>query len=90
MVAGPVAVRPVGWPTAGRVRVPAPLVGWLLDPPRDYWVGHNCRRCGLSAPVLATRHNDSDPPPSVVAFQACPGYGGRTSSAAAYRPDPPG
>ena len=66
---------------------PRALVEWLLRPPRDWFLGHACGRCGLHVPLLATWSNDPDPPKSIVAFPACPACGGRTSFAANSGPD---
>jgi hypothetical protein len=72
---------------AGFVFPPA-FVAWLLDPPRDFWMGHTCGRCGMSVPLYFTHNNDPDPPPALSPFPTCPACGGRTSHAAHYRPDP--
>jgi hypothetical protein len=69
---------------------PGVFVAWLLDPPRPWWMGRNCGRCGMGVPLFSTWGDDPDPPPSVVAFPACPACGGRTSYAAAFQPDPEG
>jgi hypothetical protein len=62
---------------------PRPFVGWLLAPPRGWFLGHACERCGLMVPLLATWSNDPNPPPSIVAFPVCPACGGATTYAAA-------
>jgi hypothetical protein len=67
---------------------PRELVSWLLHPPRDWFMGHACGRCGLNVPLLMTWTNDPDPPPkSIVVFPSCPACGERTSYAANSRPD---
>ena len=68
---------------------PRGMVAWMLDPPRAYWMGHHCGRCGLTVPLFLTWSNDPDPPPTVIAFPTCPACGGATSSAAYSRPDAP-
>ena len=72
-------------PAAG-YRFPRSMVAWMLDPPRRFWMGHHCGRCGLCVPLYATWSNDPDPPPVLGPFPACPACGGATSHAAFYRP----
>jgi hypothetical protein len=79
--------RWVGPIPAGFVFPPA-FVAWLLDPPRGYWMGHHCGRCGMTVPLFNTWSNDPDPPPVLSPFPTCPACGGRTSHGAHYQPDP--
>jgi len=75
------------WPFAPWATVPPgfqfprTLVEWLLKPPRGWFFGHTCGRCGLRVPLLATDPHDPAAPP-VAVFPTCPACGGRTSSAA--------
>jgi hypothetical protein len=73
-------------PMLAGYELPRRLLEWVLDPPRRYWMGHNCERCGLAVPLLTTWSNDPDPPSSVVAFPECPACRGRTTHAASYGP----
>lgn len=73
-------------PPAG-FQFPRALVEWLLHPPRDWFLGHACGRCGLGVPLVSTWATDPSPPPSIVVFPACPACGGRTSSAANHQPE---
>lgn len=66
-------------PMAADYQFPRALIEWMLNPPRAFWMGHNCERCGLTVPLYTTWANDPDPPPSVVAFPTCPACGGTTS-----------
>lgn len=77
------ATTPVGF------EFPRRLVEWILNPPRDWFLGHACERCGLRVPLLSTYSNDPVPPPTVVVFPACPACGGRTTYAAGFEPGPP-
>lgn len=83
------------WPFARWATVPAgfqfprALVEWILRPPRGWFLGHACERCGLAVPLLTTWSNDPDPPPSIVVFPACPACGGQTSHAANWFTEPP-
>jgi hypothetical protein len=83
------------WPFARWATIPAgfqfprALVEWLLNPPRGWFLGHNCERCGLGVPLLATWSNDPDPPPSIVVFPACPACGGKTTYMAGFEPGAP-
>lgn len=63
---------------------PRPLVEWMLRPPRGWFVGHACERCGLKVPLLSTWSNDPDPPPTVVVFPAFPACGGKTTYTAGF------
>lgn len=83
------------WPFARWAQEPGPeyrfpraLVEWILDPPRAFWMGHHCGRCGLSVPLYSTHCGDPDPPKDLRVFPTCPACGGVTSHAASYRPDP--
>jgi hypothetical protein len=71
----------------GDFEYPRKLVEWLLRPPRDWFLGHACGRCGLNVPLLVTWSNDPTPPKSIVVFPICPACGGPTSFAANSRPD---
>jgi hypothetical protein len=71
-------------PPAG-FEFPRALVEWLLTPPRAWFLGHACGRCGLGVPLLVTWQNDPSPPPSIVVFPACPACGGPTSFAATWQ-----
>lgn len=73
-------------PVPAGFEFPRALVGWMLNPPRGYWMGHHCERCGLAVPLLATWSNDPGPPPKLSVFPACPACGGRTTHAASYGP----
>ncbi|HEX4611628.1 MAG TPA: hypothetical protein VH092_25760 [Urbifossiella sp.] len=75
-------------PPAG-FEFPRPLVDWLLAPPRGWFLGHACERCGLAVPLLTTWSNDPTPPQSMVVFPACPACGGQTSWAANWWTEPP-
>ena len=68
-------------------RFPRVFVEWLLAPPRRFWMGHSCGRCGLSVPLYSTASDDPDPPKDLRVFPLCPACGGTTSHAASYRPD---
>jgi hypothetical protein len=68
---------------------PRGMVAWMLDSPREYWMGHHCGRCGLTVPLFLTWSNDPDPPPDLAAFPICPACGGRTSYEAQSRPATP-
>jgi hypothetical protein len=59
-------------PVTADLRFPISLVEFLLHPPRDYWIGHSCKACGLMVPVFLTWANDPDPPPVLKAFPVCP------------------
>jgi hypothetical protein len=65
---------------------PRALVEWILHPPRGWYMGRTCGRCGLNVPLLSTWSNDPDPPSSIVVFPTCPACGGRTSYAAGSAP----
>ena len=83
--------RPFGrWaPVPGpEFRFPRVFVEWLLNPPRSFWMGHTCGRCGLSVPLHSTYSGDPNPPQDLRVFPTCPACGGVTSHAASYRPDP--
>jgi len=75
------------WPFApwatppARFQFPRVLVEWLLKPPRGWFFGHTCGRCGLRVPLLPNDSNDPATPPIRV-FPSCPACGGTTSSAA--------
>lgn len=79
------------WPFAPWATVPAgfrfsrALVEWLLHPPRPWFLGHHCGRCGLGVPLLSTWSNDPNPPTTIVVFPACPACGGKTSYAAHWQ-----
>ena len=60
---------------------PRVLVEWMLNPPRSWFLGHHCERCGLGVPLLTTWSNDPNPAPSIVVFPACPACSGPTSFA---------
>jgi hypothetical protein len=83
------------WPFARWAAVPPgfhfprKLVEWLMNPPRSWFLGHACERCGLGVPLLVTYSNDPSPPPSIVVFPACPACGGATSWAANWFTEPP-
>ncbi|MFO0804415.1 MAG: hypothetical protein U0791_14990 [Gemmataceae bacterium] len=69
---------------------PGELLAWLLHPPREWFLGHCCGRCGLKVPLILTWHNDPDPPPDgVIVFPQCPSCGGPTSFMATFRADEP-
>ena len=72
-------------PPAG-FEFPRALVEWLLRPPRGWFPGHCCERCGLGVPLLVTWSNDPDPPSSIAVFPACPACGGKTTFMAAFEP----
>jgi hypothetical protein len=78
------------WPFATWARMPdgfvfpRELVAWILDPPRDWFLGHACEACGLAVPLYMIRANDHDPPPSILAFPQCPACGGGPASRDAY------
>ncbi|MCE9566055.1 MAG: hypothetical protein K8U57_28885 [Planctomycetes bacterium] len=67
-------------------RLPRSLVEWMIAPPRAYWMGHHCERCGLGVPIFSTWANDPNPPSTVIAFPNCPACRGRTSFAASHQP----
>jgi hypothetical protein len=75
-------------PPAG-FEFPRALVEWVLHPPRGWFLGHACERCGLNVPLLATWSNDPNPPPGIVVFPACPACGGKTTFTAAFVPGAP-
>jgi len=66
-------------------RFPRALVEWLLHPPRGWFPGHACERCGLKVPLLFFDSTDPTPRPSIVVFPTCPACGGATSHTAAAR-----
>jgi len=66
-------------------RFPRALVGWLLHPPRGWFPGHACERCGLTVPLLIFDSTDPTSRPSIVVFPTCPACGGTTSHTAAAR-----
>ncbi len=80
------------WPFARWATLPAgfqfprALVEWFLNPPRSWFLGSNCERCGLGVPLLTTSSNDPNPPPSIVVFPACPACGGKATFMAAFEP----
>ena len=65
---------------------PEALVEFILNPPRDIWMGHNCGDCGLTVPLYYTWTNDPDPPKDLSCFPTCPACGGKTTFAACYGP----
>jgi len=82
------------WPFAPWATVPAgfqfprALVEWLLRPPRGWFLGHTCGRCGLKVPLLVTWSNDPGPPATIVVCPTCPACGGVTSYAAHWQKEP--
>jgi hypothetical protein len=80
------------WPFARWAVMPAgfvfprALVEWILHPPRGWYMGRTCGRCGLNVPLLSTWSNDPDPPGTIVVFPTCPACGGRTSYGAGSAP----
>ena len=51
---------------------PIALVEFMLNPPRDFWMGHHFADCGLTVPVYTTWSNDPCPPVNLKAFPVCP------------------
>ena len=45
--------------------LPAALIEFPLNSPRDYVIIHTCDACGLQVPIYSTWTNDSDPPPKL-------------------------
>jgi hypothetical protein len=68
--------------------LPRPLVEFVLNPPRRFWFGHACERCGLQVPLFSTHAGDPNPPANVRTFPECPHCGGPTSFAATYQTGP--